>query len=275
MKKIFSTAALMGGLGNQMFQIAHATAQGLKNGVDSVFLRQAYTPMGNHQPTKYLNNIFKKINFVDNIDIEEHLHEESWNTSNINPVWTKTICFNGYFQSDKNFLGFNENIIDLFSPPEEFKSKIIQSFPKINENNTLSLHIRRGDYQKISNVLPIIDKTYIDECLRLFGNYSHLFIFSDDKDWVKQNLNYPNSSLVEGLDDYEEMWMISMCKNNIISNSSFSWWGSFLNTNKDKKVFTPSVWFGPGGPSPYDSVYEKEHIKVNVIYDNGYLKVER
>ncbi len=90
-------------------------------------------------------------------------------------------------------------------------------------------------------------------------------------DAVRDNLNYEESTIVEGLEDYEELWSISFCQNNIMSNSSFSWWGSYLNKNNNKKVFVPSIWFGPNGEKNYQDIYEKEWIKINVNFKNGKL----
>jgi hypothetical protein len=97
------------------------------------------------------------------------------------------------------------------------------------------------------------------------------FIFSDDFTWVKNNIKSDKVIFVEDNDDYEDLWMISLCKNNIMSNSSFSWWGSFLNQNKDNKVFVPNIWFGPRGEKEFNNVYENEWKKINVKFNNGLL----
>jgi hypothetical protein len=137
--------------------------------------------------------------------------------------------------------------------------------------NSVSIHVRRGDYLNISNVLPVIDKSYIDKSLELIPEKSHIFIFSNDKNWVRENLNYDNVTIVDDLEDYEELWMISLCNHNIISNSSFSWWGAFLNKHKDKKVLCPSVWFGPDGEKKWDDIYESDWIKIPVEFSDGKL----
>jgi hypothetical protein len=272
MDNIISTALLQGGLGNQMFQIAHSYSQGLKNKIPSVFLPQAYTPMGKaKQPTHYINNIFKKINFVNNINVKKIVSEYSWNEPNLNFNWDESVGFNGYFQSSKNFLGYDKEIIDLFLPSEEFKEKIFKKYPQLLSNNTTSIHIRRGDYLTISDILPVIDISYIKHCMSLLPETETFFIFSDDFTWVKNNIKSDKVIFVEDNDDYEDLWMISLCKNNIMSNSSFSWWGSFLNQNKDNKVFVPNIWFGPRGEKEFNNVYENEWKKINVKFNNGLL----
>jgi signal peptidase I len=270
---IFATAHLMGGLGNQMFQISHAVSQGLKNNIPTLFIPTAYTPMQANQPTKYLNNIFKKIKFVDELNGYTVI-ESPWQYVNLNLKWDTSIQFFGYFQSSKNFLGFNNTISELFQPSEDEIFKLKEKYPQINNKNTVSLHIRRGDYLTIGHILPVIDKTYIDRCIELVGDYNHLFVFSDDKKWTEENLNYPNMTIVSDLEDYEDLWLISMCNHNIMSNSSFSWWGSFLNKNEDKKVFVPSIWFGPMGEQNFNDIYEKNWNKINVIYKNNKLVYE-
>jgi len=269
MNSFISTAYLMGGLGNQMFQIANAYSQALKNNATPLFKKTAYTPMQANQPTKYLDNIYKKLNFVDYDFETERVVEYSWNNANLDFNFDKNIEFYGYFQSSKNFLNFSEEIKNLFEPSELFLNKIHSKYPSFK--NTISLHVRRGDYLSINDVLPVIDISYIKKCLSYFTNYEKLFIFSDDKEWVKENLNLPNSEIVEDMEDFEELWTMSLCENNIMSNSTFSWWGSYLNKNPNKTVLCPSIWFGPKGPQPYDNIYEPSWQKINVNYKNGNL----
>ena len=73
--------------------------------------------------------------------------------------------------------------------------------------------------------------------------------------------------------DYIELWLMSLCKNNILSNSSFSWWGSYLNENKNKIVVAPSVWFGPNGPKIFSDIFEPYWKIINVLSYEGELKV--
>lgn len=261
----------MGGLGNQMFQIAKAQSEGWKNNLDVLFRPNSYIPMEGNQPIKYKDNIFRKIVFDPTLTPQLRISERSWSYSETNYNYTTPTEFFGYFQSSRNFLSYGEKIKILFGPSDEFTNKIKNLYPKIFDKDSVSIHVRRGDYLGISDILPVIDKTYIDECIKQIGDYSNIFIFSNDKSWCEENLLYNNSTIVYGLDDYEELWSISLCNHNIMSNSSFSWWGSYLNKNENKKVFVPSIWFGPNGEKNYEDVYENEWIKIKVIYENGYL----
>ena len=268
---MFITSHLMGGLGNQMFQISKALSEGFENDIDVKFKKEAFIPMEGNQPSKYENNIFRNIKFEDYSDIPLQIDEVSWAYNDNGVFYYKPVKYYGYFQSSKNFKSQTEKIKTCFSPTEEFIEKIKNLYPKIFDKKSVSIHVRRGDYLTVSEILPVIDKTYIDECLRQIGEYSNIFIFSNDKEWCKENLNYNNSVVVEGLEDYEELWMISLCNNNIMSNSSFSWWGSYLNKNIDKQVYVPSIWFGPKGEKNYLDVYEEYHTIIDVVYDNGKL----
>ena len=248
------TSFLQGGLGNQMFQISNVISESRKYGMEYKFMPQAYTPMQAFQPSKYANNIFR------NIDLSMTEDE-----------YANSLVLNGYFQSVEYFKEIESDIKEIFSPSSDFFNKIYQSYPDLSCNGTLSIHIRRGDYLTISDILPVVDISYINKAIEMIGDYSKVFVFSDDKNWAKENFNNNNFTVVEDLEDYEELWMMSLCMNNIISNSTFSWWGSFLNRNISKKVIAPSLWTGPKGPN-MDEIYLDSFIKVPVFYSNGFLK---
>jgi hypothetical protein len=271
--EIFYTAYLMGGLGNQMFQIAHTFAQGLKNNVNVKFRPFAYTPMQANQPTKYLNNIFSKIKFENITENITHINM-GFKFQEINPPTNKNIEFYGYYQSSKNFYGFEKEIKDIFSPSESFIGKIYEKYPQLLNKNNVSIHVRRGDYLQISDVLPTIDVSYFHKCLEIINSYDNIFVFSDDKNWVKENIKFKNIIYVDGLEDYEELWTISLCRINIMSNSSFSWWGTYLNKNVDKKTFVPSIWFGLSGEKEYQDIYEENWVRSNVKFENNKLVYE-
>jgi hypothetical protein len=261
----------MGGLGNQMFQIAKATSEGLYKNISAEFLKTSAITTEGNPPTKYLNNIFRNVNFVDSLPETVRVSEFDWAYRKQNINGNASVEFFGYFQSSKNFNEHGEYLKNIFSPTSGFLDKIEQLYPNFKNEKKISIHVRRGDYLSILDFLPVIDKSYIDQCLKYTIVYDKIYIFSDDKEWCKQNLNYKNSEVVCGLEDYEELWMMSLCNTNIMSNSSFSWWGSYLNKNKGKRVFCPSIWFGPQGPRYWEDVYENDWNRINVKFKNGFL----
>jgi hypothetical protein len=285
MNKIYSTANLGGGLGAQLFQIAHACAQGWKYNIDPVFstdLYVSYTYPKDFWPQHFLDNIYRNLKFVGEITDYIILEEDNFNFNkflNIDIKFEKTILFRGYFESWKNFMGYDEKLKEIFSPTQKFIEKINRLYPEIQSGKTISMHIRRGDFFNVSNILPVIDISYFKECISNIGDYDNLLIFSNDKAYA-ETLNFKNMRVVSGLENYEEMWLMGMCDINIISNSTYSWWGQFLNKNKNKITYAPSTWFGPGGPGiwsgetpgePYNSIYESDWNVVDTKFENGYI----
>lgn len=274
MKKNFYTATLMGGLGNQMFQVAHAMCQGWKHDVPVSFPASSSTPNQGNQPTNYLNNIFRKIDFSGKKGDTVIVGERSWNESNVEFNIEDSIEFYGYFQSSRNFFEYSKEIIDLFSPSDDFIKKINDIYPNFDTNNSVSVHVRRGDYMRFKDVHGIVDVSYINHCISKCDENSQIYIFTDDKSWAKQTFIGPKFVIVEHLEDYEELWMISLCRTNIMSCSSFSWWGSFLNQNENQKVYVPNKWFGPNGPQPYFNIYESNWEQINVKLVDGFLYLD-
>jgi len=260
---------LMGGLGNQLFQAAHALAHAKKLNREAVFVPHSWTPMQGRQAENYLDNIFRNMKFVESIDGFEKVSEGPWEYIDVYAKDHDTV-FDGYFQSSKNFFGYYDEIRKIFSPTEEFIQEIYEKHPELNQENTLSIHIRRGDCFMNPDIHPIANEKYVERALKEIGEYSHVFVFSDDKEWVKENLKFENVTYVDDV-DYREMWLMSLCKNHIMVNSTFSWWGTFLNPNPNKKIVAPSIWFGPRGPRNYQDIYESYWTVLEVNYEDGWL----
>lgn len=272
-KKIY-TCNLMGGLGNQLFQISNALSKSLENGASLLLRRHSQTQLQGNDTSKYIDNVYKKINFSDLILTELNITEKEWSYNTIKIPKDKSIQFTGYYQSSLNFKKHKQEVIECFSPSLEFKKSMIKKYKKLSNENNISIHVRRGDYLNFQNIHPVISKSYITECLNRISKYDHIFIFTDDKEWVNNNLFFENSTLVSE-DDWVEMWIMSMCRINIISNSSFSWWGSYLNQNPNKEVYSPSIWFGENGPKNYTDIFEPEFNIINCKLLNGEIIYEK
>jgi hypothetical protein len=147
------------------------------------------------------------------------------------------IFLNGYWQSEKYFTEF-EKIIR-----KELEIDFKLDIPYI-DTNSVSLHVRRSDYIDSNGYHPVQSISYYKNAIDYLSDYDHLFIFSDDIQWCKENLKFKNMIFMENFSDIQDMYVMSQCKNNIIANSSFSWWGAWLNNNPKKVVISPSKWFG-------------------------------
>lgn len=159
----------------------------------------------------------------------------------------------GWWQNEKYFEDIRDIILDEFTPkaaPSEANQKYLD---EINKSNAVAIHVRRGDYvtNKNANVfhgLAPID--YYKQSIKYMQDKvgsPRFFVFSDDIAWCKENLPLGDDAVFvegnSGKQAYEDIRLQQTCKHNIIANSSFSWWGAWLNDHKDKIVIAPKIWF--------------------------------
>ncbi|UWR82106.1 alpha-1,2-fucosyltransferase [Phaeobacter inhibens] len=165
--------------------------------------------------------------------------------------WSDNSYLHGYWQSERYFAQSAERIRRDFTFPEYSNQKNAEMAARIGETNAISLHVRRGDYLTLAAHV-LCDQAYYEAALAqvLDGleGQSTVYVFSDDPQWAKENLPLPCDKVVvdfNGADtDYEDMRLMSLCKHNIIGNSSFSWWAAWLNQTPDRRVAGPAKWFG-------------------------------
>lgn len=159
--------------------------------------------------------------------------------------------FVGIWQVVDYFKGIEDLLMQKFAfntPQDRTNKEIIE---KICSCNSVSIHIRRGDYlnSEWEKILGVIKGTayyrnsidYIEKKV----SDPHYFIFSDDIQWAKDNLKLVNCTYLDhnkGSESYIDMYLMSLCKHNIIANSTFSWWGAWLNKNNDKIIIMPERW---------------------------------
>jgi hypothetical protein len=168
----------------------------------------------------------------------------------------KTSLF-GYFQSERYFSPIAENLRDCFLPREPFSAAAAEVLCCIERSRLpISVHVRRGDYVKpgTAQVHGILGETYYREAIcRLeaaIGQDTEFFVFSDDAVAAEQLLDFvPSSRLVHVRGDVERPWedmaLMSRCRHHVIANSSFSWWGAWLNRSSAKVIMAPRGWFAP------------------------------
>lgn len=230
------------GLCNQMFQVAALYSHAYDNKLKVTFPQIKSPSFGG-----YDKNIFSKINTED-IDTSKFLYLElpyGYHTL----VSQDDIIYRGYMQSEKYFAHNRSLILDLFSPTEEIKSYIESKYSFLSEQNTLAVHVRRGDYTHLPNHHPVIKSEYYVEAINYIVSKTEIskyVIFSDDIEYCKAIFgNSEDVTYIEEESDYIDLYLMSMCKYNIIANSTFSWWGAWLNQNPEKIIVAPKQWFGP------------------------------
>jgi hypothetical protein len=182
----------------------------------------------------------------------------------------ETVFFKGTWQAERYFKDIKEKFLQpfVFKSPIDSNNKTI--IEKISTHNAVSVHIRRGDYLSShwgKRLFVIKDISYYKraiEYIRQNVNDPHYFFFSDDMQWIKENFQMPNCTYVDhnkGKKSYIDMYLMSLCKHNIIANSSFSWWGAWLNKNGNKIVVMPEKWMNDNSCT---GIFPDEWIKMKV-----------
>ncbi|MCR4939982.1 MAG: alpha-1,2-fucosyltransferase [Treponemataceae bacterium] len=270
---------ISGGLGNQMFQYAfslalkHAgnkdvkldlSAYGRKTdykGIDLVHngfeLKELFdvdyqeaseleVSTLSYQPTSLFNRILrkyftKKTHFID----KQFSFQPDLLLPNNNNTYLE-----GDWQSEKYFLSLEEEIRRCFS----FKKKLSSETERIVTElscNSASIHIRRGDYLNTQTMNICGKKYYLNAVNKMItlAPIDELLVFSDDMDWCRNELKLEDFGFKviyvdwnQGKDSWQDMFLMSKCRNHIIANSSFSWWGAWLDPNKNKIVICPEIW---------------------------------
>ena len=268
---------LLGGLGNQLFQ--YAAARRLAH-VNNVPLKLDISGFETYKLHKYSLQHFNIIeDFASAAEVslcnrelnrsrisrlfsalgagsdknfkvikEAHFHFDPWLLSAGDNVF-----LDGYWQSERYFV----DIADLLRKELTFKDEpdgINRTLAEeIATKNSVALHIRRADYvsnEVTNSVLGVCSLDYYHRAVEEISthiNNPHFYIFSDDPDWVKVNIRFDQASTFLSHNDadknYEDLRLMSLCKGNIIANSSFSWWGAWLNSNRSRTVIAPINWF--------------------------------
>lgn len=266
---------LIGGLGNQMFQYALGRHLSQKNNTK---LKMDITGFESYKLHKYsldTFNIKKNVATKSEIgrfkkskpksgrkwflynklfaDSSKYFQEKGFNFDLDVMKLGSDVYLDGYWQSEKYFKEIESAIRADFSfiLPQGEKDKKVSEL--INKCASISIHIRRADYatdantNKTHGTCPI---NYYDKAIKVVAekvNNPHFFVFSDDHEWVKQNMkiDYPTVHIDHNNTDtnYQDLRLMASCEHNIIANSTFSWWGAWLNKNPNKIVVAPKKWF--------------------------------
>lgn len=236
---------LQGGLGNQLFQWAVSKSLSNKYNTDIYFETSYFIGISSGPVTKWELDI-DKLNIDVNTSMGNTLDKKlSIVNDNFHFQEIENDSFlDGYWQSERYFKDIEPEIRELLKMPIETKEYILEKYPILN-SNTVSMHIRRGDYINLQNYHPLQTLEYYEKAYNILNESNiNVIIFSNDIEWCKSNLFFENMTFIENETNITDLYIMSLCKHNIIANSSFSWWGAWLNENKDKKVIAPTIWFG-------------------------------
>jgi|APSaa5957512535_1039671.scaffolds.fasta_scaffold14218_4 hypothetical protein len=265
---------ISGGIGNQMFQ--YALAKSLSKRKDDAF-KMDISFYSKQVLRKFELNMFNiEENYATNKDINLYAGKENilfklkrkLNLSLNRPIsyfsekkhsifdenvfkYKNTIYLDGYWQNQKYFQNIKDDLIQDFTLRDSLSDSSKGYLRKIKESNSISMHIRRGDYvhdSHTNSVHGVCGLDYYENTARYcddkISNATY-FIFSDDIQWCKNNLKFiENKIFIEkSKNALEDLELMKNCKHNIIANSTFSWWGAWLNPNPEKIILGPKKWF--------------------------------
>lgn len=252
----------MGGLGNQLFQIFTVIAYAIEHGIEYKFM---YSKNLGKRQTYWDSLLFPlKTHTTFSYSQAEILREKGFHFTKLPPLLSesKNICLHGYFQSPKYFETYVKKIAETCMRLEKYQTTITKKFfQNFSRETTISMHFRIGDYFSLQDFHPVLKYTYyknsIQEIFERTGkNDWTVLYFCEDSDFEMVNNIYIEPLEFEfslckfiredpKIPDYLQMLTMTCCKHHIIANSTFSWWGAYLNFSEDKIVCYPSVWFGP------------------------------
>lgn len=228
---------LKGGLGNMLFQIAATINFAKQIGVECSFPN-----LSDHYKL-----LVRETKHNPNLKCVNHYRSFFQNLKNNKPpkgtpyikfpfefekkILPNNCIIEGFFQSEKYFKSVRSEILEMFKTGDR----------KINK---ISVHIRRGDYLNNPNYHTVLSLEYYKKAIKMFDEKEFL-IFSDDLEWCRENFTGKRFHFMDKGNDLQQMIIMSLCEHNIIANSSFSWWGAWLNKNEHKRVVAPKNWFGP------------------------------
>lgn len=178
----------------------------------------------------------------------------------------------GNFESAKYFNNIKEKLLTEFQPQKERLRRNEKLYSVIEETESVCITIRRGDFvenSKFKKIHYICTPEYFKKAVDLMKvkiPTATFVVFSDDIEWVKNNMTFPGQVYYEsGIDPvWEKLRMMSLCKHFIISNSTFSWWAQYLSSNPNKMVIAPSIWKRVSYKSSKIDIYEENWTTISV-----------
>lgn len=269
---------LIGRLGNQMFQYAFAVSTAKKYNtkflLNPVYYQEINQWFELDLQTKFLLSFrFKKINtkilnyYIPKLPIKK---QDGWENefSSINDQH-----YEGFYQSEDYFKDQKNLILERFKIKKIWKEKFKLKYANIFSNSkTVVMHIRRTDYlnfgsDQLGGIGLCLPMTFYENCLNQINDLSEykIFCISDDLDFVKQNFNHRNDITFVYNELIVDFQMLVNADVLILANSSFAWWGAYLNPKKEKIVYAPEFWLGFKIDEEYPKkIIPVEFIKVNV-----------
>lgn len=256
MKKTIIT--IKGGLGNQLFQYAHGVKLSQIDSHRVIFDTSFFTGTTTDIHRPFLLDKFNINESTEFIPVKTNFIQTFYKK-----VVQKVTGKYDYFQHEDYFKAAKDQVLKEFTLKNPLSQAGKDALDRIkSQNNSVSLHIRRGDYVQNPDH-QLVDLNYYYKAVEYIKSKVEnpvFCIFSDDINWVTENLHIDSSMYISNsnIPDYEELILMSECSHNIIANSTFSWWGAYLNKNQNKIVVSPTKW------TPFQKdIVPKEWIQIS------------
>ena len=225
------------GLGNRLFKISAIISLALRNNDIAVFPDL----VGDEHSETIFRNLYLDSSTRSKI-LYSHNHP---GPGHYEIPYRENYQYVGDFQSYKYFRDQEDKFLHIFNPPKDIVDYLNKKYSGILNTPTVSIHIRRGDYVQNQDSYVQMSGSFVREARGIFDSNVTFVYFSDDIDWCRKNLKFSEGDVfISGETDVVDLYLMSMMDHNIICNSSFSWWGAYLNKNKKKIVIAPSTWYG-------------------------------
>lgn len=267
---------IMGGLGNQMFQYAVgkrlATSHDTELKIDISYFKKSghrqyllnhfsvpedFAAKDEIRRLKYAQKpwwllLSKELRQQARSDSQSYIREKYFHINEGAMSSGPDAYLDGFWQSEQYFKDIEDFIRKTFTFQNP-SPQAVEMANRIRSSNSVSLHVRRGDYIKEEGAFQVFEtlsqayyRDAVDYIRSQIGSL-HVFVFSDNMPWVRENMSFDcQTTMLDGSNSeypLDDLYLMSLCRHNIVANSSFSWWGAWLNSHENKKVVAPSAWF--------------------------------
>lgn len=260
-------AHMLGQLGNNLFIVATAQALAWDHDAEAYFPELQFNCAGGTKNLILnLTHIFHRCNLSESpTGMKKYWHEPSLTYHKI--PFQDGIKLLGYFQSEKYFAHHREKILELFAPlPEDLKYIETKYKWLLDHPNTVSIQLRKYHEDPEGKAFLQYGKDYLRKAMKTFPKGALFIVFSNDMDFARNNIPEEFKSQVQFIENEEhhiDLYLASRCKHNIISNSSFGWWGAWLNQNPNKIVTVPKQYYNPLANRPTQDYYPETWIQID------------
>jgi len=233
------TCKFNGRLGNNLFQIANVVSVAKKLNSDFIFPHTTWA--GHREKIPVDLSMFKYTFPRGYVDLDNEYNEKEFHQNDLSHIINNTM-FSGFYQSWKYFEDIKDELLNKYFIPSD---DVLRGLMKYNvSSNSLGISVRRGDYLMLQHNHCVLSVSYYQDAINKYflDNIDEIYVFSDDIEWCQTIFGNDVHYVID--DKGVQLFLMSKMQNLILSNSTFAWWGAYLNQNNGI-IVAPDPWFGP------------------------------